>query len=77
MHDPFTARLIDAIRSLVSRGCMVFVARGPHPNPLSAAGLAVASTSVPTRISASEACVVAAERAWLRQYASKECDLHG
>jgi hypothetical protein len=77
VHDPFTARLMDAVRWLASRGCLVFVARGPHPNPLADAGIAVPPSSEPKRTSASEACVVAAERAWRRRYASQECDLHG
>jgi hypothetical protein len=75
-HDPFTARLMGAVRSLAERGCLVFVARGPHPNPLADAGIAVPPSPDPKRTSASEACVVAAERAWLRHYAFRS-DLHG
>jgi hypothetical protein len=76
-HDPFTARLMASVRWLGSRGCLVFVARGPHPNPLADAGIAVTATSGPSCTSASEACVAAAERAWLRECATQECHFHG
>jgi len=64
--DPFTATLMEAIRSLRARGCLVFVARGSHPNPLADAGIGVSEGFGSVSLSASEACVAAAERAWLR-----------
>jgi hypothetical protein len=63
--DRFTAALIEALWRLRARGCLVFVAQGSHPNLLAEAGIAVVAPSGGPRVSASEACVVAAEAAWL------------
>lgn len=73
--DRFTATLVDAVRRLRARGCLVFVAQGAHPNPLAEAGIAVsAPAGGPT---ASEACVVAAEAAWLDGLSPKSAHHHG
>jgi len=64
--DPFTATLMNALRHLRTRGCLVFVARGLHPNPLADVGIGVPAPADSLSLSASQACVAAAERAWLR-----------
>ena len=63
--DPFTASLMDALRQLQRRGCQVFVAQGPHPNALTEAGIPV-TASGGRYGSASEACVAAAEDAFIQ-----------
>lgn len=64
-RDGFTRQLADAVAKLMRRGVLVFVARGPHPNPIAQAGIAVRATGL---LSASEACVAAAQyhayRSW-------------
>ena len=64
--DPFTATLMNALRHLRTRGCLVFVARGLRPNPLADVCIGVPAPADSLSLSASEACVAAAERAWLR-----------
>lgn len=59
-RDRFTAAVSDAVRTLMRRGVLVFVARGAHPNPLADAGHSVFVSNGAPR-SASEACVEVAE----------------
>lgn len=64
--DPFTAALVHALWRLRARGCLVYVAQGPHPNPLAEVGIAVRAPPDGSHRSASEACVAVAEFALLR-----------
>jgi hypothetical protein len=71
--DPFTRDVLAALHRLRTRGCAVFVAQGPHPNPLGAAGTPVRATAGPGGRSASEACVAAAEAAFISRFVREEC----
>jgi hypothetical protein len=63
--DRFTAAIVDALERLRARGCLVFVAQGLRPNLLTEAAIAVTAPIDGSSTTASHACVVAAEAAWL------------
>lgn len=65
--DLFTRDLANALHDLRARGGRVFVAQGRHPSPLAEAGTPVRDTPGPFGLTASSACVSAAEACFVSE----------